>query len=152
MQSTISVKSYANLCDVSERTIRRYIANHSLDYRSDNGSNRTLIALEELTHNSPISLNSEKKQLILQADTGDAAAQNDVALLLLDSKKPHLAIYWLTLAAKQNHPDAMQHLGDCYATGQGIEKDNHLALMWVAKAASQGHCIAIEQMAGILNG
>jgi len=151
MKQFISVKSYANLCDLSERTIRRYMAMKSIDFITESSS-RTLIAFSELTKNCVIPLLPEECDLILQADTGNAEAQNDLSLLLLMHNKPTLAIYWLNLAAKQQQADAMQLLGDCYALGKGVEKDRNLAMMWIAKAANKGNVIAIEQMARILNG
>ena len=47
MNQFISVKSYANLCDLSERTIRRYMAMKTIDFITESSS-RTLIAFNEL--------------------------------------------------------------------------------------------------------
>ena len=148
MKQFISVKSYANLCDLSERTIRRYMAMKSIDFITESSS-RTLIAFSELIKNCVIPLSPEECDLILQADTGNAEAQNDLGLLLLTHNKSTLAIYWLNLAAKQQQADAMQLLGDCYALGKGVEKDSNLAMMWIAKAASLGSVLANQQMDGV---
>jgi len=148
MSHYISVKTYANLTDLSERTIRRYMTMKSIDFIAESSS-RTLIAFSELIKNCVIPLNSEGSDLILQADTGNAEAQNDLGLLLLTHNKATLAVYWLNLAAKQQQADAMQLLGDCYALGKGVEKDSNLAMMWVAKAASLGSVLANQQMDGV---
>jgi len=148
MKQFISVKSYANLCDLSERTIRRYMAMEAIDFITKSSS-RTLIAFSELTKNCVISLTVGDNDLILQADTGNAEAQNDLGVLFLRHEKPDLAVYWLNLAAKQQQADAMQLLGTCYALGKGVEKNRNLAMMWVAKAASLGSVLANQQMAGI---
>mgnify|MGYP000473965486 CR=1 FL=1 len=148
MKYYISVKNYANLCNLSERTIRRYMATASIEFITES-SNRTLIAFNELAKNCIIPLTISDNDLILHADTGNAEAQNDLGLLLLAHNKPTLAIYWLNLAAKQQLPDAMQLLGNCYALGKGVEKDRNLSMMWTAKAASLGSVLASQQMVGI---
>lgn len=59
------------------------------------------------------------------------------------------ALHWVQKAAQQNRPDAMQCLGHCYLTGQGVLRDEHLGVMWIAKADSHGHVIAQAQMAAL---
>lgn len=149
MKQFISVKTYANLCDLSERTVRRYMAMNTIDFIAES-SNRTLIAIDELAENCSIPLTADENSLILQADSGNAESQNDLAILLLEHTKPNLAIYWFNLAAKQQHADAMQFLGYCYANGEGIEKDNNLALMWIARAASLKWVLAEQQISSLI--
>jgi len=145
----ISVKSYTHLTGLSERTIRRYIANHDIDFLVGKDK-RVMIAMTELKNNSVIAFNTDVLDLIKQADTGEAAAQNDVALLFLDSQHADMAFYWLNIAAKQHCSDAMQLLGECYVKGLGVKKDRNQAISWLAKAATAGSQIASQQMDGIL--
>jgi len=148
MKHYISVKSYANLCDLSERTIRRYMATASIEFVTES-PNRTLIAFNELNKSCTIPLTTEECNLILQADMGNSEAQADLAVLFLTHKKNSQAVYWLNLATKQQHADAMQLLANCFITGLGVKKDNNLALMWLSKAASLGSLLAKKQIEGI---
>ena len=145
---SVSVKTYANLMDVSERTVRRYISMSTIIFFTDTVKNRVLVSMTEVKKNSLIPLSTADIDLIMKADDGDAAAQNDLALLFLEHSKPSMAMYWLTLAAKQNNSDAMQLLGDCYATGHGVEKDINEAILWVSKAATLGSVLALKQIKG----
>ena len=88
-------------------------------------------------------------ELIIEAAAGDAEAQNDLALLFLDTDKPDLGLHWLTLAADQGHPDAMHNLSKLYIQGSGTPKNDSLGLMWLAKAASLGHRVAGEQITAL---
>jgi len=147
----ISIKTYAHLVNLSERTIRRHIKAKKLTSFYDAGLNRTFISLNDTTKHSLISLNEEDVSLILAADSGEASAQNEVALLFLEHKKATQAIYWLQLAAIQDHADAMCLLGDCYLRGLGFEKDRNLAISWISKGASAGSDIANQQMDSLLS-
>jgi TPR repeat protein len=84
--------------------------------------------------------------MVLSADAGEAAAQCDVGQLFSNAGKHDIALYWIRKAAEQEYPDAMQWLGRCYLSGDGIAKDDNLGIMWIAKAAAFGHSIAREQM------
>jgi TPR repeat protein len=150
MKQFISVKTYANLCNVSERTIRRYIATNAIDFISDSSS-RTLIAIGEVEKKCIIQLDSHALELILLADKGDVEAQGDLAVLFFEYSKASLAIYWLNLAAKQQSADAMQLLGCCYGQGLGVVKDNNRALMWISKAADAGSLLALRQVGNIFS-
>ena len=48
---------------------------------------------------------------------------------------------WQPLA-EQGHADAQYHLGQLYANGQGVKKDDSQARPWFEKAAIQGHAEA----------
>jgi len=146
----ISIKTYAHLINLSERTIRRHIEAKKLTSFYDAGLNRTFISLDDTIKNSLIPLNAETN-LILAADGGEASSQTEVALLFLEHKKAAQAIYWLKLAAMQGHADAMCLLGDCYLKGLGLEKNRNLAISWIAKAASAGSGIANQQMDSLLS-
>jgi len=146
----ISIKSYSQLVNLKERTIRRHIEAKALTSYYDKALNRTFIALEDMLKNSSIPLN-EEVDLIMDAEKGEAASQADIGLLFLEYNKPAEAIYWLQLAAKQGYPDAMSLLADCYARGVGVKKDSNQAILWTSKAASTGSLIAQEQINKIIS-
>ncbi len=149
----LSLQAVMTLTEWSERTIRRRLADGKLSCADDSGPyNKTLICFESIQQDVCIPLSSEDLELVGQADIGDAGAQNDLALLFFAHDKQKSALYWLELAAKQNFPDAMQCLGDCYLHGEGVAKDEHLAIMWIAKAASLGHSIAKLQIRALKYG
>ena len=146
----LSLQAATTLTEYSVRTIRRRLADGTLQCAADNGAyHKTMIRFDSIKPDICITLTPEDIKLIKSADAGDAAAQNDLALLFLEQNKPKSAVYWLELAAKQQVADAMQLLGCCYLKGNGLSKDDNLAMMWIAKAASLGHSIALAQIQSI---
>jgi TPR repeat protein len=146
----LSLQAATTLTEWSVRTIRRRIADGTLQCAADNEAYyKTMIYFDSIKHDICIPLAPDDIGLIKGADSGDAAAQNDLALLFLENDKPKSAVYWLELAAKQQHSDAMHLLGCCYLKGNGLVKDDNLAIMWIAKAASLGHTIALAQIQSI---
>jgi TPR repeat protein len=146
----VSLQATTTLTEWSERTIRRRVADGSLKCAADNEAQyKTMICFDSIKHDICIDLNPDDIELLKAADSGDAKAQNDLALLFLDNNKLKSAVYWLELAAKQNFTDAMHLLGCCYLEGNGLPKDDSLAIMWIAKAASLGHPIALAQIQSI---
>lgn len=142
----ISLQAASTLTEWSERTIRRRIADGSVKC-SDNGANyKTMICFDSIKQDICIALEADDIELLKTADSGEAKAQNDLALLFLEKNKLKSAVYWLELSAKQNFTDAMHLLGRCYLEGNGLPKDDSLAIMWIAKAASLGHSIALTQI------
>jgi TPR repeat protein len=144
----VSLQAATTLTEWSERTIRRRLADGTLQCAADNEAHyKTMICFDSIKHDLCIALNPENIELIKSADAGDACAQNDLELLFLESDKLKSAVYWLELAAKQQVADAMHLLGRCYLEGNnGLTKDDNLAMMWIAKAASLGHSIALAQI------
>ncbi|WP_340122831.1 hypothetical protein [Methylobacter svalbardensis] len=146
----ISLQTAATLTEWSLSTLRRRLADGTLRCASNHqDKNKTMICFDSIKNDICMALEADAIELIQRADTGDASAQNDLAVLFLAYDKPQSAVYWLELAAKQNFADAMQLLGNCYLKGKGVAKDDNLAMMWVARAASLGHPIALAQMQSI---
>lgn len=145
----ISLQATTTLTEWSERTIRRRLADGTLKCAANNDAHKTMICFDSIKHDLCIEFGPEDIQLIKSADSGDANAQNDLALLFLEHNKLKSAVYWLELAAKQNFSDAMHLLGCCYLEGNGVPQDDSLAVMWIAKAASLGHPIAQAQIQSI---
>jgi len=108
-----------------------------------------MLTFEDLVPMLCVPVAEQDHALIIQAATGDAEAQTDLALLFLEENKPGVGLSWLTLAADQGHPDAMHCLSKLYIQGSGTPKDDSLGLMWLAKAASLGHLIASEQITAL---
>lgn len=144
----ISLNAVIALTDQSERTLRRRIADGSLPRMADESgsSYKTMIPFDAIRPQLVVPLTSEDMQLVGRADSGDAGAQNDLALLLLSHQKPQGALYWLELAAKQECAEAMHWLARCYLEGNGVSRDDNIGLMWLAKSAARGHPISQEQV------
>jgi TPR repeat protein len=143
----VSLQAATTLTEWSMRTLRRRLADGTLQCAADNEAHyKTMICFDSIKHDICIALDPDDIEVLQAADAGDAKSQNDLALLFLDNDKMKSAAYWLELAAKQNFTDAMHLLGCCYLEGNGLPKDDNLAIMWIAKAASLGHSIAIAQI------
>lgn len=148
----ISLASATLLTDLSENTLRRRIANGVMVRTIEDGPNgRSMIPFDAIRPECCIPLEKEDHELIAEADQGDAAAQNDLALLFLSHAKPGKAVYWLELAIKQKHTDAMHWLGRCYMEGNGVARDENLGLMWLSRAAAEGHIISREMLQAFRN-
>jgi len=144
---SISLQAVMTLTEWSERTIRRRIADGTLQCVKDtSASNKALIAFMDVQDDVCIPLSDEVIELIAASDMGNAEAQNDLALLFWVHGKLKSALYWLELAAKQHFADAMHGLGCCYLRGEGLPKNDNIGVMWIAKAASLGHFIASAQI------
>jgi hypothetical protein len=143
----ISIASAITLTEWSESTFRRRIADGSLKREFETGpSGRAMVSFDAIKPHACIPLENEDFALIKDADSGNAEAQNDLALLFLAKHTPRGAIYWLELAARQEYPDAMHWLGRCHLDGNGVLQDDNLGMMWLAKAAARGHTISQVQM------
>ena len=49
---------------------------------------------------------------------------------------------WFRRAADQKHARGQLGLGECYASGEGVEKDTNEAVTWYRRAADQGNATA----------
>lgn len=147
----ISIASAITLTEWSESTFRRRISEGALKREFEAGpGGRAMVSFDAIQPHICIPLEDDDISLISDADSGDAEAQNDLALLFLANSRPRGAIYWLELAAKQEYPDAMHWLGRCHIDGNGVLKDENLGMMWLAKAAAHGHAVSQMQMQAIL--
>jgi hypothetical protein len=143
----ISIASAVTLTEWSDSTFRRRIADGVLKRSVESGGGgRVMVDFASIRPHSCIPLEEEDIELLSQADTGQAEAQNDLALLFLQNDKPRSAIFWLELAVKQDYADAMHWLGRCYIDGNGVVKDENMGLMWIAKSAAAGHKISQAYM------
>ncbi len=143
---SISLAAGITLTEWSERTFYRKFASGSLVREVKGGT--SMIAFDLIKDQLCLPLDSDDVALLEMADAGDAAAQNDLALIFLSHGKHRGAIYWLELAAKQGYTDAMHWLGRCHIDGTGFAKNDNMGIMWLAKAAAHGHVISQQQMQG----
>jgi len=146
----ISLDAAVAMSKWSRRTWWRRIASGEARRVGDDGRGRVMLAWERVAACLPVPLEARDVGTMLRADAGDRGAQNDFGQRLLSLGRPVAAVYWIRLAAEQGCADAMQWLGQAYATGEGVERNDYLALMWIARAAAQGHAIARAQADGLL--
>ena len=147
---SISIDASIVITERSRRTWWRRISEGAVRRVADDKRGRAMLSWDEVAPLICIPMTPEDLEFVLRADAGDAEAQNDIGQLFSIAGKYEVALYWLQQAAQQGHPDAMQWLGRCYLSGEGVPKDNNLGIMWIAKAASHGHVIAKFQMNAML--
>lgn len=145
-RNEISVEATIAITGRSRSTWWRRISKAEVTRVADESSGRTLLLWSEVVPHLCIPMDASDHGLVLRADAGEAAAQSDVGQLFSSAGKHEVALYWIRKAAEQDYPDAMQWLGRCYLSGDGVKRDDNLGLMWIAKAAAFGHAIAQEQM------
>ncbi len=142
----ISIAASVVVTERSRRTWWRRIADGTVTRLTDDARGRAMLSLAEVAPLICVPLDRVDLDFLIQADAGNADAQNDIGQLFSNAGKPKIALYWLERAARQGHADAMQWLGRCYIGGEGVPKNKNIGLMWIAKAAAHGHVIAQAQM------
>ena len=143
----ISLAAAITLTEWSERTFWRRFADGSVKRELESsGNGKSMVHLNSIKPYITLPLDADDFALLRLADRGDAAAQNDLALIFLANGKPRGAIAWLELAARQDHADAMHWLARCYLEGNGVARDDNLGMMWLSKAAAHGHPISESQL------
>lgn len=145
----ISLDAAIIVTGISKRTLWRWLAAGKIARQRKDGRGRAMLAFEDVVPLLCVAAEPADYELFIDADGGEADAQNHLALLFLESDRPDIAIYWLQLAAVQEHADAMHNLAKLYIAGAGASKSYSLGLMWLAKAAASGHAIAGQQLAAL---
>ena len=138
----ISLNTVSSLSGLSKRTLWRRVADGLLRTQTLGAGERTLVALDDALALSRLRLEPDDRELIREADAGNAEAQCDFALLFLAQNLPEEAVRWLEAAAHQNCPEAMHWLGRCHIAGTGVPADEKAGMEWIARAASRGHATA----------
>jgi len=147
----ISLSAAVSISGLSKRTLWRRIADRSL--RTKDGADPrevTQVELDDVLLLSPLHLEPDDHQLILDADAGDPESQCDLALLFLAQNRPAEAVGWLERSASRLYPEALHQLGRCYIAGNGVAADEQVGTMWIERAAARGHVIA-ESLVRYLN-
>lgn len=143
----ISLAAAITLTEWSERTFWRRFADGSVKKEVEGGGNgKSMVHLDSIKPYIAMPLDADDFALLRLADRGDAAAQNDLALIFLANGKPRGAIAWLEMAARQDYADAMHWLARCYLEGNGVPRDDNLGMMWLSRAAASGHLISANQL------
>ena len=87
-------------------------------------------------------LAADMTTLTRQAQSGDVAAQHNLADEYYQQGNHAKVFEWFTKAAGQGHADAQYELGVMYAQGHGVRQDYQKAFEWYTKAANQGYTLA----------
>ena len=100
---------------------------------------------------SGVKLDKKKAERLVRmaADRGDAAAQNNLGILLYSEKQHEESFRYFALAADQGFADGEYNLGCCYLNGEGTEVDLGKARYWFERAAAKGDEVAIRNLARI---
>ncbi len=80
-----------------------------------------------------------RAQLEKKAQGGVASAQALFGMLLEQENKFIEAVSWYRKAAEQGDGEGMSHLGQCYWSGQGVERSVREAISWWKQAANKGN-------------
>jgi uncharacterized protein len=108
-----------------------------------------MLSLEDVAPLFAVAMSPDHVCALVRADRGEAEAQDEMGEFFLAAGRADIGACWLAMAAGQQYPNAMQTLGQCYASGRGVKQDEDLAVMWIAKAAAHGHAIARHQIQGL---
>lgn len=91
------------------------------------------------------------RMLVARADSGDAAAQRQLALAYLRGqgvdKDMTAAARWAEAAAEQGDAEAQYLAGSFYRDGAGVAADQGRAFAWFARAAAAGQVKAMHNLA-----
>ena len=81
---------------------------------------------------------------------GEPLSVEDVSENDKAERTPDLAeaFYWYQQAAQSGYPEGMLALGQCYASGAGVAKDQAAAIRWVKQAAEAGIAPALMWLGG----
>lgn len=103
----------------------------------------------------PISMISAKYWFEKASNAGNAITQYKLGVILTSNipgipADPVEAARLFRMSADQDYDLGLRCLGDCYFTGQGVEKDIEQALHWYGEASSQGNTGAMHNYGNIL--
>ncbi len=100
---------------------------------------------------APLASGDAVSELLGRAETGDAAAQMELASLYAGgegvAKDVEAALKWYTKAAEQGNVEAQMKLGGIYIGGRGVRKNSSEAAKWYLMGAEAGNPNAQCQMA-----
>ena len=149
MNAVISIDTAIILTGISKRTFWRRLADGQITRQGNDERGRTMLSLDDLASLLLVPVEPDDYELLIEADAGNADAQNDLAQLFLEAERPDISLHWFQLAVSQNHADAMHNLAALHIKGLGVPKDETVGLMWLAKAATLGHQLAQIQVTAL---
>lgn len=94
----ISLDSAIIVTEISKRTLWRRLTEGQITRLDNDERGRAMLAFEDLIPLLCVAVDPLDYELFIDADAGDAHAQNDLAQLFLEADKPEIALYWLELA------------------------------------------------------
>lgn len=137
---SICLNTAIAITGLSRRTLwRRINSGEVATLGTPEPGEETRLNLDDVWHLSSLPLEPEDRAVIVEADSGDAVAQCELALILLAADRGDAAWPWMTCAAKRLYPDAMCYLGRFYLTGDVVPGDEEAGLMWLVHAGVKGH-------------
>lgn len=147
-------EAYATLSDPEAR--REY--NKTIDITDERIEEERRLIEENLALEDEYRSQLESKEfweqfdeIMLDAQTGDAAAQNSLGEMYYygDEIEQDIdqAVYWFKEAAKQKHADGMYNLGLCFLNGDGVTQNKVTGLGFIKQAAKLGSVAAADYMA-----
>ncbi|NEX16516.1 MAG: hypothetical protein C1943_07790 [Halochromatium sp.] len=141
--ASICLDTATSITGLTKRTLWRRIRNGTLKtVNTHRPGEKTRVRFDDVLALSRLTLEPEDTEMILAADGGEAEAQCELGLLLWSISHGKDACYWLTLAAKQFHPNAMCYLGRGHLCGEFGMPDEDSGTLWLSQAAVKGHAIA----------
>ena len=151
MNKAISLDAAIIVTGVSKRTLWRRVTSGQITRQGSDARGRAMLTWADLIPMLCISVDPDDYPLFLDADAGNADAQNDLATIFLEADRPDIALQWLQMAVEQGHADAMHNLAMLHFEGVGVPRNETVGVMWLAKAASHGHPIGSQQVAALLS-
>ena len=147
---TVSIETAVAVTERSRSTWWRHLSEGKVARVADDARGRAMLSWADVAQEITVRMDDEELAMVLEADAGDADAQNDLGQIFLRADRFKAALYWLQQAADKDNADAMHWLAHCYFNVKGVPQDNNLGTMWLAKAAAHGHVIAQAQMHGLI--
>lgn len=146
----VSLGTAMVLLRTSRRTLWRRVSEGEVRRVGEDSRGRTLLSGGDIAKLLGAPLEEDEIALFGAADADDVSAQNELGMAFAEAGDDEMAVYWWRRAADLGDADSMQLLGQAYASGQGVQKDEHLAVSWLSKATAVGHAIAQGQMQDLI--
>lgn len=94
----ISLDTAILITGISKRTLWRRVTEGQITRLDTDERGRAMIAFDEIAPLISAPIESEDYELLIDADAGDADAQNDLAQLFFDGSHLDLGLHWLNQA------------------------------------------------------
>ena len=103
----ISLDSAIIVTEISKRTLWRRLTEGQITRLDNDERGRAMLAFEDLIPLLCVAVDPLDYELFIDADAGDAHAQNDLAQLFLEAGKPEIGVYWLEAAVAPRSQSAV---------------------------------------------
>jgi len=139
---SVCLDTASAITGLTKRTLWRYIQDGRLHAIREGRGRRTSVPLAEVVALPDRVLDAEAQALVLAADRGDAEAQCDLALRLLELERLGSARDWFARSARAGYADAMCWLARDLLVGRCGERDDAGGVLWLSQAAACGSPLA----------